>query len=318
MILLVLLFPLFSVFGLDAGKLWEHYKRSFVSEEGFVVDPYNQYRVTSEAQGYTLTIAVLANDKETFYRVWEWTRKHLRRRDGLFAWLWVNGFVADENNATDADLFIAYALLLAGERWGDENLKREAESILKEVKKLTLPFCPSDFVLLPAKRGFVGEDTLKVKVAYYVPFIFRKLSGFPWEGLYEQTYELYRIEGLSTDLGYDIFEKEFRKGELIDADGLRVLVYAYIDDKKKFYELKGTFLPLYEFYKRKGYIPDKFNYRSGEHSREGVPFCFYYFFGELYGDASLLEKFKEGLKHDKKNYYCYALLLLTLLHAESG
>ncbi|NPB06994.1 MAG: hypothetical protein GXO03_05245 [Aquificae bacterium] len=309
-LLLLLLFASY-LFALEPVKLWEHFKREFIKEEGFVVDPYNGYRVTSEAQGYAMTLAVLLNDRETFYRLWRWTEENLRRPDGLFAWLWAHGEVLDDNNATDADLFIGYALLLASERWKDEALLKEAERVLRQVKKLVLPFCtePKALVLLPGKRGFIKERGALVKLSYYVPFIFKKLG---WRELYRQSYELYLSAPASSELFFDFLDKRFVPQGFIDADGMRALVYAYADGPERFKSLKASFKPLYAFYRKHGYLPGRLTYPSKAEGQ--APFCFYYFLGKLFNDEGMLEKFRAGLKYDEKNYYCYALLLLAAAH----
>ncbi|RUM32141.1 MAG: hypothetical protein DSY42_01685 [Aquifex sp.] len=322
MVLIFVFMFTFSIsFPINSYELWLHYKKTFVSNEGFVVDPYNDYRVTSESQGYTMIISALIGDKETFYKVWYWTKKNLKRKDNLFSWVWLNGYVVDKNNATDADLLIAYGLLLAYERWEDENLLEEAVKIISSLKSLIIPICSQngkDYILLPGKLGFIKNNEISLKVAYYIPFIFKKFYQVfkdpIWNELYEYTYKLYRIENLSTDLFYDLFEKKLLRGEFIDADGLRVLIYSYIDSEEKFYSLRRTFIDVYNFYKERRYIPDKYHYSLQSASKGSSPFCFYYFFGKLYYDEKLIKKFKEGVRYDRKNYYCYALILLTLLH----
>lgn len=308
-------------FSINPHELWIHYKKTFVSNDGFVVDPYNNYRVTSESQGYTMIISVLIGDKETFYKVWYWTKEHLKREDNLFSWVWLNGYIVDKNNATDADLLIAYGLLLAYERWKDESLLWEAKKIISVVKNLIIPICSQngkDYILLPGRIGFIKNNEISLKVAYYIPFIFKKFykvfKDTIWNELYEYTYKLYRMENLSTDLFYDLFEKKLLRKDFIDSDGLRVLVYSFIDSREKFFSLRKTFKDVYSFYKERGYIPDKYYYFSGNGTKYSSPFCFYYFFGKLYYDEELIKKFEEGVRHDRKNYYCYALLLLTLLH----
>lgn len=319
----VLLFFLSFVFSasIDVWKLWEHYKKTFISKEGYVVDPYNNYRVTSEAQGYTLLISALIGDKETFYRVWNWTKENLKRKDNLFSWLWINGHVVDRNNATDADLFIAYALLIASQKWKDYTLLSEAKRIKDSVKELVVPVCNGrrDYLFIPSKEGYIKNNIVSLNVAYYVPFIFRKFyESFGedvWKNLYRYTYDIYTIRNISTHLTYDLFKKELRKGNFIDIDGMRFLIYAYVDDKRSLLYMRNAVEGILKFYREKGYIPLKYNYVTGGASKLKAPFCFYYVFSKLLpSDKNLEKEFRNGLEYDKKNYYCYALLLIALLH----
>ena len=45
---------------------WEHYKKTFISNDGRVIDYYQEQCSHSEGQGYGMLLAVRHNDKETF------------------------------------------------------------------------------------------------------------------------------------------------------------------------------------------------------------------------------------------------------------
>jgi endoglucanase len=66
--------------------------------------------------------AAAIDDRSRFDAIWAWTRTYLRRPDGLFSWHWASGRVVDPQPASDADLEIARALLVAGCRRGDPGL----------------------------------------------------------------------------------------------------------------------------------------------------------------------------------------------------
>jgi endoglucanase len=66
----------------------------------------------SEGQAYGMLLAEIAGKPATFGRIWRWTRKHLQRSDGLFAYhANAAGHVLSPNPASDADVLIAWALL---------------------------------------------------------------------------------------------------------------------------------------------------------------------------------------------------------------
>jgi endoglucanase len=83
----------------------------------------------SEGQAYGMLLAAALGDESRFRRVWDWMDDHLQRNDGLFAWRWANGGIADYHAATDADLLAAAALALASRRFGDDDLRAEARRI---------------------------------------------------------------------------------------------------------------------------------------------------------------------------------------------
>ena len=98
------------------------FRHQYVTPEGRVIDTGNGNASHSEGQGWGLMGAQAADDQETFARLLEWTTHNLRRRpnDTLHAWRYKPtdaNPVADLNNATDGDLFIASALARAAIRW---------------------------------------------------------------------------------------------------------------------------------------------------------------------------------------------------------
>lgn len=101
----------------------------YVAGDGRVVREDQGGDTVSEGQAYAMLLAVADDDEETFARVWEWTREHLRREDGLLSWRWADGRVADPEPAADADLDAARALLLAAERFGEPSYAQEGRAL---------------------------------------------------------------------------------------------------------------------------------------------------------------------------------------------
>lgn len=85
---------------------------SYVRSNGRVARPDQESDTVSEGQAYGLLLAETAGDHAAFGRIWDWTRAHLQRRDGLFAYhADAAGHVLSWQSASDADLLIAWALL---------------------------------------------------------------------------------------------------------------------------------------------------------------------------------------------------------------
>ncbi|MCX7081169.1 MAG: cellulose synthase complex periplasmic endoglucanase BcsZ [Pseudomonas sp.] len=141
---------------------WDSYKQALLSKEGRVIDrSTGQELTTSEAQGYGMFFALLANDRESFARMLRWTQDNLAAGDlsrHLPAWQWgknQDGYwqVLDSNNASDADLWIAYSLLEAGRLWlqsdystlGRNMLRRSAAQSLRKLPGLGVMLLPGDF-----------------------------------------------------------------------------------------------------------------------------------------------------------------------------
>src|ERR1700676_3344983 len=67
---------------------WSAYREHFIRSDGRVVDPDGE-KTTSEGQSYALLRAAFLDDRDTFGKVWSWTKQNLTRSDGQsFAWKW--------------------------------------------------------------------------------------------------------------------------------------------------------------------------------------------------------------------------------------
>lgn len=154
---------------LDSAE-WQHYRARFVTAEGRVVDTANGGISHSESQGYGLILATAYNDRETFERIWTWTRDHLQvRHDHLFAWRFdpETGAPNDANAAADGDLLIAWALARAAERFGAPALASEARGIARDILRKVVIEQAGLALLLPAPEGFVHE-TATVNLSYWL------------------------------------------------------------------------------------------------------------------------------------------------------
>ena len=92
-------------------------------EGGRVVRRDQGSDTVSEGQAYGMLIALSLKDEKSFDSLWRWTEKNLQKRDGLLAWRWQNGSVVDGTPASDADLDVARALVIAGKTFGRSDLR---------------------------------------------------------------------------------------------------------------------------------------------------------------------------------------------------
>lgn len=147
---------------LPVPGLWKAYEARFVTPEGRVVDDVNGGISHSESQGYGMILALAADDRDAFRRIWSWTRAQLYvRKDGLASWRWQPGpapNVRDPNNATDGDLLVAWALTVAGEAWSNPAFATAGRRIARAVWDQTVIETTWGPALLPAVAGFRAAD----------------------------------------------------------------------------------------------------------------------------------------------------------------
>ncbi|NJM44471.1 MAG: hypothetical protein HC858_11815 [Brachymonas sp.] len=103
----------------------------------------------SEGQGYGMVLAVAANDRYKFDRLWNFTYYQMRRTDtndaqrGFFDYL-VTPYSKDAKGnakrvgtgiAPDGEIWIATGLIMAWKRWNDTRYRNDAYSILDALKR---------------------------------------------------------------------------------------------------------------------------------------------------------------------------------------
>lgn len=186
---------------------WEKYKQGFLNNDGRVTDPALGDVTTSEGQSYALLRAVWVDDRETFDRVWQWTKNTLKRKDSnLFGWKWgkrpdgTYGYLGGggDNSASDADSDIALALILASRRWRDVEYLRQVNGILKDI-------WDKETVLIAGKRYLIAGEWAKspteavINPSYFSPYSWRMFASVDethdWKSMTGPAYELLTQSG---------------------------------------------------------------------------------------------------------------------------
>ncbi len=182
----------------DVRAEWRPYVDAFIQGDGRVIDRAGDDVSTSEGQAYALVRAVWCDDRAVFDRVLRWTRDNLQGGDPtrLPAWRWGRGAngtweIIDENSAADADQWMAWALLLANERWREPTYQRQAIQLLQRVWEEETSAVGSRRVLLPG-RWEQGKPTLLLNPSYWLPFAWRAFAeadpAHPWSALIDDAY----------------------------------------------------------------------------------------------------------------------------------
>lgn len=154
---------------------WQAWKRLCLSPEGRVIDGFQNGASHSEGQGYGLTLAAQFGDMQAADSILAWTEANLAvRDDALLAWLWRPDSlprVADRNNASDGDLFLAWGLVMLARHHGRPDLIERARAIaagLLALCRVRNPAGPG-WLLLPGAAGFVQGEAVVVNPSYYMP-----------------------------------------------------------------------------------------------------------------------------------------------------
>lgn len=169
---------------------WQIFRTRFLTSDGRVIDTGNQNVSHSESQGFGMIFAARSGDREAFERIWNWTRRALRRpRDSLLAWRYrplTQPHVDDMNNATDGDLYIAWALAIAAERWNVAVWRQQAASIARDVLRNCVRDIRGRTLLLPGVDGFDHADRVVINPSYYVFPALQQLGAIAPDPLWQR------------------------------------------------------------------------------------------------------------------------------------
>jgi endoglucanase len=161
---------------------WQSFAARFVTAEGRVLDTGNASITHSEGVGTALLLAQAAGDRARFEQVFTFAQR-LRRADGLFSWKWVAGQgVADANNASDGDLYIAWALLRAGVRWSEPEYRKTAREIAQALRERCLVQTEHGRLLSPSVEGFIERTGIGTARAVVNPsyWVWPALAELQW------------------------------------------------------------------------------------------------------------------------------------------
>ncbi|HAK89627.1 MAG: hypothetical protein A2077_06190 [Nitrospirae bacterium GWC2_46_6] len=315
-------------------QLWEHYKSNFVQPDGRVVDKGQRSISHSEGQGYGMLISFLNDDKDTFSRIWRWSKNNLQiRRDNLFAWSWGERAkgqwgVIDYNNATDGDILIAYALARASMKWNEPGYKTEALKIIEDVRKHLAARWDNNIFLLPAYYGFKNEDSLVLNPSYLIFPAYRVFSGLDddvfWKKVYEDSLLLldrslsgrFKLPPDWISLSKSGISVNAEKSPFFGYEAIRTFLYLSWERNPRFPEgLKE----LFKVYEKLGYMPLQVDLVKDNISLADAPAGFYAVYAraaEKMGNKALSRQlYREALKKtssEKGDYYSMSLFLLAI------
>jgi endoglucanase len=166
-------------------ETWDEFRRRFVTGDGRVID--DDGSTHSEGLGTALLAAASVGDRDGFERVWNCARG-LRRDDGLFSWrVQQGGRVIDANNATDGDLYIAWALTRAARQFDDAAMARDARQIARAVRSHCVRQTRHGPVVVPGRFGFDRGSRVVANPSYWVFPAFEAIASVDPHPLWNAT-----------------------------------------------------------------------------------------------------------------------------------
>ena len=161
---------LLSTFAIAGNPNWGEFQQQFITQDGRITDNGNSGISHTEGQGLAMLLSVQYNDQTAFDRIWYWTKSNLQvREDKLFAWSWSpSEGVKDFNNASDGDLFIAWALSRAYSKWKSPEYLAASIEISQAIRGKLLRKTNRGIVITPGLVGFDSPEGQVINLSYWV------------------------------------------------------------------------------------------------------------------------------------------------------
>jgi endo-1,4-beta-D-glucanase Y len=187
------------------SELWSSYKGTYLeSSSGRTIDHSQPGNITtSEGQSYTMLRAVYIDDRATFDKSLLTSQQLLQRRDSLFSWKFsqlpdgkygINISAGDNNTASDGDIEITLALLMAYNRWNDGKYLAYAQSIIRSIYNEEVVLVNGRPVLTADDIERKSETTVVINPSYFDIAAFKIFGtidvGHNWKGLVDNSYEI--------------------------------------------------------------------------------------------------------------------------------
>ncbi|RYF81400.1 MAG: cellulase [Comamonadaceae bacterium] len=234
--------------GAQSALHWQAFLQRHVQPDGRVIDfDTPQQQSTSEGQSYTLFFALVHNDRPLFERVLAWTQSNLsggRLAQRLPAWQWGrqpngNWGVLDANAASDADLWIAYALLEAARLWNAPAYRTLGRQLLaRVVAEEVVVLDGLGPMLLPWPRAVAQGPNWRLNPSYLPVQQLRRFQQEdptgPWKAIVDNTLRLlaatsprgYAPDWCAWSTDTQAFVADPEKGAMASYDAIRVYLWA--------------------------------------------------------------------------------------------
>lgn len=164
--------------------------------DGLRVIAENAAETKVEAVGFGMLMAAYANDKETFDGIHNFYKaKRTPQANNMMAWSVTCDDIIDPGSATDGDVDVAFALIVASKLWAGSYLD-DAKEILEIISSSVIKTCAVDGssikILGPGYSNIAWGGCNEMDIMYHTPAFFRVFAEVTgnsvWVELADDTY----------------------------------------------------------------------------------------------------------------------------------
>jgi endoglucanase len=185
----------------EAQNTYNKWKELYLVKctEGYRVTCEGQDETRVEAIGFGTILAAYYGDKEVFDGLFSFYQsKRTKNANNMMAWNVSCSGINDPGSASDGDIDVAFALVVAYNQWGGVYLEK-AREVIQVIKNSVVTKCDSLLVLAPgySKESDIGPmwgGCDLTDIQYYTPAFFRvfaEVSGDnDWNKLADDSYTI--------------------------------------------------------------------------------------------------------------------------------
>lgn len=191
---------------------YQHWKTNFVTTTGacgfqrVIFDYYpgehrgkaDGSRTVSEGIAYGMLIAAYMGDDKLFNNLWGYY-KHHRNENGVMHWMIESCQVIGQNGASDAELDVAMALIVASHQWQSDQYLNDAKMMIRIIRQHQF----DGDVLKPGDK-FGGNNL--VCPSYFSPAYYKVFKDYDtgyaqfWENAINKAYQIIEVAGGTSGL----------------------------------------------------------------------------------------------------------------------
>lgn len=153
-----------------------------------VADPSNETKV--EAIGFGMLLSAYAKDQDTFDGLHRfYNSKRTATANNMMAWDVTCDGINDAGSATDGDVDVAFALIVADKQWGGTYLE-SAKAILEIISEHVIHECSVNgdqvLVLGPGYSNIAWGGCNEMDIMYHTPAFFRVFAAVTGDDMWNQ------------------------------------------------------------------------------------------------------------------------------------
>jgi len=318
-------------------EVWNTYKKNFLQNDGRVIDFKNADITHTEGIGYALYFSYAFHDQKSFKLIHQWYHNNIKFNvHKLPGWKWGKADdgtwkMLDKNSASDANLWIAHALLLMYERHNNRAYKDEALMLLNAIKTYQIKSVDGQIFLLPGEKGFENKETLTLNLSYLALETFKHFQAYDpdpiWQSLIDSSKNQLmhmRFSALALNPDWLIYNTQKKKSALqknnamFGYDAIRIplnIIRSSLSHKEKVALLQ----PYKDYISMMQHLPlGVVNLQTGMISMYNLSYghlAVYRFIQTFFkGNTTMFDTLlQERMKQEYDDYYAYSLYLFTVL-----